>query len=335
MFTRFFKAQAVSSTHYHVHTDVDIAFPANTRQAVLQIANDNPAIAVPNIIVRHNPLGAGISFLLDSYGYVGGTYIAPMFGIPGDTYRLSWTGGARLTFTVRPQQHNTLLVNGSSIGPVSVSTKCYDASFPFTVAFTARPLFVDRVPLMTFYSGDFSTVTLADLTSILDGVPEYQAIQYAIDYKLQFELVYAVTATPGYVESVAFKTGYAAGQSVTVYSLVATVTVGIPTGGSQNLPDPIIVGAENPSNYMMREYVPSRASCNSMAFLAMQPVVLSAGRDEIQSSGRIIFERSNLYMGEAYPMRYIVTCSVLKGAGQVVISPDYAPKFTELSEYEF
>lgn len=346
MFTRFMKAgswvNAGLSNFY-----IDITFPANCRVIVLKFYDAvDKTRKVAGIQVQHDPPDGTYYRRLDVYGYkevsgVGGTYLAFLIGEPGEVYRLSWASTYNNLFQFYYMAQNTaaVLINGSSIGPVSISTKCYAAEDDFTVVFLARPLFVNRFPLLTYYQASTELVTLPDVDSLgfSVGDPIYKVIEDALSRHLQYNLVFEKDDDNiGLVTDISFSGSmFTAGAQVPRYSTPYTITIGMITYGVQDLPDPIIIGRDNPSKYLKRCYVPSYADTNSMEYETIKATILSAGKDEIQSSGAIMFEHNNLYMGEDSPMRYVLLCFAIEGAGQVMVSPDYAPKFMELSEYEF
>lgn len=334
MFTRFVSAETVTNlitaddSGSHTFT-----FPS-TRQAAIYLRN--PATKP---YCTYEPANGGEVKLVEIHGSAGntGVYVGTIYGEPGESYTLKWLVGRDLTADIQAQDPSMLLALGSSVGPVSISTQCYGASHPFTVIFTARPLFLNRFPLLDTYSGSSTTVALSGISGLV-GAYEHVAIEYAVNQLLRFKLTYAYDAGAdiGKVISATIRSPYTSSSTVPAYTLAADLVIARSYTGSQEYgSQEIIVGAENPSNYLKKRYIPTPAYTYSMEYLPIQPVVLTAGEGEVQSGGRIMFERSNLYLGEASPMRYLINCIVYEGAGQIMISPDHAPKFSELSEYEF
>jgi len=290
---------------------------------------------VPPIITRTYTEGSRTySEALKLYGRSSGKMVAMLStALNDDDLSVLTFSEAVDNLRVHYKQEASFISIGPAVGPVSISTMCQNADSPFVCVVLCKPLFLDAVPSLRFYTGPTGNVSgITALIAGLIGDFEYEAVETIINHEIRCNISYAYStdADIGKVVSATLRSDVT--DTMPKYSIVADLVVGIPSAGIQ---DSVIVGSENPANYLKRKYVPRYGTYDELGYVPMEPIVLECTDDgEVQASGRLIYEHSKLLTGEPDVSKYVVTLFCIKGAGNVSVY-DNKQEFAELSEYEY
>ena len=237
------------------------------------------------------------------------------------------------SLNIRPTPYARVLIESRSVGPILVSTVSDSSDVPFTVVFTAQPLFLENIRYIQRYKGPTGdTTALAVKAASMPGLWEYDLVRKLLDYELRANISYVASSTDvGKVVSATVRSDYGEDDKAPKYAIAFDVVVNISSLGSQNS---VVVGAENPANYTKRAYIPRRGSYDEMAFVPIQPVALRlTTKGAVAASGRLLYEHSNLLVQEPPCTKFIVTASVRAGRGVIYVGSDQID-FEELPEYE-
>ncbi len=289
--------------------------------------------AVPIVTRVYTSGGRTYSEALKLFGRSSGKMLAMVNTATVDTESSVLTFSTAVNnLTVYYKQEVEMLYQGAAVGPVSISTMGEFSVAPFSVAILCKPLFLEPRPSLVYYKGPTGLATgLTTWIAGLVGQYEYAATESTINKEVKCQIVYAYS-TVANIGKVVSATPLIATDTAIKYTTVATLTVGIPEFGYQ---DPVIVGAENLSNYTKRAYVPRRGSHDELGYVPMEPIVLTCDSlNKVQASGRLSYEHSSLLLGEPAASKYIVTAFCLEGAGNVSIYTN-AQEYAELPEYEY
>jgi len=291
---------------------------------------------VPTIIKTYPTTSPTHEEVIRPFGDSGGVMLAPFFS------NINASTSVRITFSeavnnvyVQDVTPGDMLYSSRSVGPVSINTYGPRAVVPFTVAITCKPLFLEPFPALRKYGGPIGTVSgLSAFFSSLVGDYEWNATEKVLNKEVRCGISYAYdsVASIGKVISATLRPAYVTSGISQKYATVADLVIGIPEGGLQ---DSVIIGSENPANYLKRSYQPRRGSHDELGFEQMPPILLECTEvDEVQASGRLRYEHSILLLSEPPVNKYIVSVNVIEGAGNVSIY-DNEQEYAELSEYEY